>query len=248
VNVLLFITVTTITVTGLLISKTLPTAVPSLQGAKQWHYFAAALSIVLVGVHLGLHWSYIRGMLKKVNPLPQSVARAVGILLLVLVVGGGSFSVTTGSFTKWISGPFHTGAAYNKEGQHPSDENGTEEGRPGMDRQPDGNQENDSQPEDNQVNGNQANYSQPEDNQINGSQLSDSQSSDKQSKDSQLKERPDKEGKGMEGQGERKGGSQDIRFLTILQTFFTYASEIGLFAVVTAVLSWLLCKKRKKTP
>lgn len=106
VDLLLLIAMTGMIVTGLLISKTLPTAVPSLMWLKPWHFFAAALAMILTGIHLGLHWNYIRGTMKKNRFLQQEIFKPVGVAVLTLALAWGSYSLVTGSFIKWISGPF----------------------------------------------------------------------------------------------------------------------------------------------
>lgn len=49
VDVLLAVSVSAVLITGLLISKTLPTAVAGARGLQMWHYFFAASTLVLSG-------------------------------------------------------------------------------------------------------------------------------------------------------------------------------------------------------
>lgn len=60
VDVLLLLSMTAVLVTGLLISKTLPTAIAGAHGLQVWHYFFAAASLALAGIHLGLHGAYLK--------------------------------------------------------------------------------------------------------------------------------------------------------------------------------------------
>lgn len=44
---------------------------------KQWHAFFSAVSVILVGIHIGLHGTFIRNAVKKFIPLPQRIAKVV---------------------------------------------------------------------------------------------------------------------------------------------------------------------------
>ena len=59
-DVLLLASMTAVPVTGLLISKTLPTAIAGARGLQMLHYFFAAAALVLSGIHLGLHGAYLK--------------------------------------------------------------------------------------------------------------------------------------------------------------------------------------------
>ena len=72
-------------ITGLLMAKTLPTAVQGAYLVKPWHYFAAASALILIGIHLGLHWKYLRGVLLSKLPLSKRVAKVLGSACLALV-------------------------------------------------------------------------------------------------------------------------------------------------------------------
>ena len=72
VDVLLLLSMTAVLVTGLLISKTLPTAIAGAHGLQMWHYFFAAAALALSGIHLGLHGAHLKNNLWKKLPLPNS--------------------------------------------------------------------------------------------------------------------------------------------------------------------------------
>lgn len=123
VNLLLFISFTAIIVTGLMIAKTLPFRINGFNGAQKWHYFAAALSIILMGIHLGLHWNLFHGLFKKY--MPQKVFVVIGYILLVVTLVFGCYSLATGSFVRWISSPFSASneKEFSKNGFMPTTEN-----------------------------------------------------------------------------------------------------------------------------
>lgn len=113
VNISLFVTMTGIIITGLMISKTLPFHLGNWFGAKQWHYFLAAISIALMGIHLGLHWPFIKSIASKISVFPKKLSLTIGVLLLVAALGWGGYSLFTGSFARWVTGPF-TSASFPK--------------------------------------------------------------------------------------------------------------------------------------
>jgi len=72
------------------------------------HHFCGAISIILVGIHLGLHWGFISGMFKKVIKLKDTVRKVIAMVLLVVVLSFGVYSISTSSFTNWLVEPFVT--------------------------------------------------------------------------------------------------------------------------------------------
>lgn len=113
IDISLFAAMTGIIITGLMISKTLPFHLGNWFGAKQWHYFLAAISIVLMGIHLGLHWPFIKAIASKISVFPKKLSLTVGVLLLAAALGWGGYSLFTGSFVRWVAGPF-TSASFPK--------------------------------------------------------------------------------------------------------------------------------------
>lgn len=121
VNTLLLLCFALIALSGILISKTIFTGISG--DASVWkplHYFAAALTIVLLGVHIGLHADFLRGMGRKLLRLPRPLSSVLLTAALVLVVSFGGYQMVTGSFARWLSAPFtqstHTG---QQQGQKP---------------------------------------------------------------------------------------------------------------------------------
>ena len=78
VDALLFLSMTAVLVTGLLISKTLPTAIVGSGRLKPWHFFAAALSLALTGIHLGLHAGMLQNAVWK--KLPKKGSRLMNFI------------------------------------------------------------------------------------------------------------------------------------------------------------------------
>lgn len=111
VDVLLLVSMTAILVTGLLISKTLPTAIQGGRGLQGWHYFFAAAALALSGIRLGLHGAYLRNHLWNKLSLPERAGKAVGAVLLCAVFCFGSYSLLTSSFLTNFSRPFLSASA-----------------------------------------------------------------------------------------------------------------------------------------
>lgn len=117
VDVLLLLSMTAVLVTGLLISKTLPTAIAGARGLQVWHYFFAAAALALSGIHLGLHGAYLKKQLWNKLPLPETAKKAIGILLLCVLFCFGSFHLATSGFASQFTRPFVDMTASQK-GEH----------------------------------------------------------------------------------------------------------------------------------
>ena len=103
---LLLASMTAVLVTGLLISKTLPTAIAGARGLQVWHYFFAAAALVLSGIHLGLHGAHLKNNLWKKLPLPEKAGKYLGAALLCLLFLFGSYSLLTTHFPSLFYSPF----------------------------------------------------------------------------------------------------------------------------------------------
>ena len=120
IDALLFLAMAATVITGLLMAKTLPTAVQGAYLVKPWHYFAAASALILTGIHLGLHWAYLHSVLLSKLPLPRRAAKVLGSVCLALVLVFGAYSLTRNHFSAWLSGPFQVSAVTAPSHQEPS--------------------------------------------------------------------------------------------------------------------------------
>ncbi|MGM9603197.1 MAG: DUF4405 domain-containing protein [Faecousia sp.] len=122
VDVLLLLSITAVLVTGLLIAKKLPTAIANARWLKPWHYFSAALALVLSGIHLGLHAELLKSALWH-KLLPSGRARTVaGALLLCIVFCFGSYALVRTGFLSWLSQPVTSFSASMEDGHAPAAE------------------------------------------------------------------------------------------------------------------------------
>ncbi len=122
VDALMLVAFLAVGLSGILISKV---AFPGLtvQGGpwKTIHYSCAALSLILVGVHLGLHFNYLKGIFSRWIKLP----RVVAVALTVVLMAYGAYGVATTSFARWLAMPFSTsqqGGEGGRGGQFPGAE------------------------------------------------------------------------------------------------------------------------------
>jgi len=105
-NVLLLISFTMIIVTGIMISRTVLVGfLPRVADAQVMHYFFSALSLVIVGIHTGLHWDFIKTMFGKLIKMPAKLGFVLSTVALVSILAFGSYSLVTSRFTQWIAGP-----------------------------------------------------------------------------------------------------------------------------------------------
>jgi len=233
VDLLLFISMMAIVITGIMINKTLPIKFGSSFGAKSWHYFFAALSVILMGVHIGLHWKLVKGLLAKKVNFSNKVVKSIGIAILAAVLVFGGYNLATGSVLGWISGPFISSQApegFGKDGQ------GFGNGMQGFG---DGNQEFD--------------MSKIPD--MEGSDFDASKVPDMSSQEFDPNNKPDMSGQdfdfskkpegfdGMPQNVNRQG--QSFSILRLLSVMAKYGSQMILFAVLTVLCTMI--PKRKQS-
>ncbi|MDO4484657.1 MAG: DUF4405 domain-containing protein [Clostridia bacterium] len=94
VDVLLIVSFTWEGINGIMISKNILTEISSKDPIfKQQHFFTGALSVILLGIHIGLHICRKR--------LPLKLAAALTVFSLVL----GGFGAAQTSMVRWLSNP-----------------------------------------------------------------------------------------------------------------------------------------------
>jgi hypothetical protein len=102
VDALLLVSFLTVGITGILINKTL--FVIHVEGnAKTLHYFSSALSVILMGVHLGLHADYLFG--KVFKKAANKIAKIATAVVLAALVAFGGYSLTTTQFVSFLTAP-----------------------------------------------------------------------------------------------------------------------------------------------
>lgn len=159
INLALLICFILIGLSGIFISKVLFNF--SVKGNwKVIHFFCSAISIILVGIHLGLHLKMILSIIFNKLKLNHVFKTAIcGILVIVIVVSG-VYSIKNTSFVRWITMPFGASMGDMKRPDFADSESSNRGERPqGMpDREKGQNQEGTSEnTQENQSNQNQDN-------------------------------------------------------------------------------------------
>ena len=114
VDILLIITFLLLLITGIGISKKLFPKWAFIAGkGVPAHKFWGGVSLILLGIHIGLHWNLIRNTMvkKKLNP----AVKAVLICLLTAAMIFGGYTLATSSISSWLTFPFKAGMA---DGHH----------------------------------------------------------------------------------------------------------------------------------
>lgn len=105
-NVLLLISFLIIIASGITMSKFVFAGVfEEVDTFKSAHYFFSALALILVGIHTGLHWAFIKAMFNKVIKVPKIAIKPLAAIALLLIITGGAWGLTESSFVSWISAP-----------------------------------------------------------------------------------------------------------------------------------------------
>ena len=118
VDALLLIAFLTVGVTGILINKTLFT-IHVAGNAKTLHYFSAAIAILLMGVHLGLHADLIFG--KVFQKGANQIVKIATAVVLALLVAFGGYSLFTTQFVSYLASPIQA-ARFSRGSFEPSGE------------------------------------------------------------------------------------------------------------------------------
>ncbi len=105
VDALLLIAFLAIGITGVLISKVV-FSIHISGNFKTLHYFAAAVAVILMGVHLGLHVDYIFGKLLRSGA--KKAKKIVPVVMLALIAVFGVYSLLTTSFVSYLAAPIQT--------------------------------------------------------------------------------------------------------------------------------------------
>lgn len=131
-DLLLLIDVAVIILSGIFISKVLfpylrLQGIPSLQGI---HILASYILLMIIGIHLGLHWNWVMSTFKKIFKIPQKklityISRGLAVLVLLFGIYSinsvGYFSrISLSSFNKVEDGKgveFNQGENREGEGQ-----------------------------------------------------------------------------------------------------------------------------------
>lgn len=191
------------------------------------HYFFSAVSLILVGIHLGIYWPMVKGFVRKHCKISEKATKPLCYLALILVVAFGVYSIPTSNFGSWLMCPVvpieHHGHGDKgeraAEGQQvPEGEQAAKGERAGEGEAPEGEaaQQGEREQSDRPERGEAAGE---------GSQAAD----------------------GERGKGGRGGNhGNNVELPNILLTIAQFSCIVGLFAAITYYLDGAL-RKRKHT-
>lgn len=119
VNCLLLISWILVGVSGAFISKVV---FHFNVGGMLWktvHYTSAAVSLILLGVHIGLHGAWIKGILSKSTLWMKRTAKPIGVACLVVVLLFGVYSVKTTNLIQWLAMPITSASQLDTQREGP---------------------------------------------------------------------------------------------------------------------------------
>lgn len=133
VDFLLVVSWAVCAVTAVMISKSVFSFHAGGQAGESIHKFAAACGLLLFGVHIGLHRQFFGGMFTKLVKIPKKAGAAIGVVLTVILLVFGCYSLTATQYLSWLRGPFMTssmeggemGGRGKMEGFRPGTQSGT---------------------------------------------------------------------------------------------------------------------------
>lgn len=120
INCLLLISWVLVGVSGVFISKVV---FHFNVGGMLWktvHYTSAAVSLILLGVHIGLHGAWLKGILSKNTLWMKRTAKPIGAVCLVAVLLFGVYSVKTTSLIQWLTMPIVSVSRFDAQSEGPN--------------------------------------------------------------------------------------------------------------------------------
>lgn len=107
IDLLLCIDMIVILVSGLLISKII-TPFWAIGGStfKIIHFVSGAIAIILLGIHLALHITWIKGITKKTFPFIK-ISKRISTIVIIMITCIGAYNTIYSDFPKWITSPFN---------------------------------------------------------------------------------------------------------------------------------------------
>jgi hypothetical protein len=99
-------------ITGLGISKVAFKPIAFLGNAgNPWHFFFGGLSLILLGVHLGLHWDWIKASVLKFYAKAPKWVHSVLTLVAIAFSGFGLYELVNSSMSRWLTALFTKGSS-----------------------------------------------------------------------------------------------------------------------------------------
>ena len=108
-TILLVISFLIIVISGVFFSKVLFKNLfgPDYEPSRIWrtlHLFFSAVSLILVGIHVGLYWDMVKAFFRKYITLPPVTTKVVCYVFLAIIVVWGAISIPQTGMTNWLTG------------------------------------------------------------------------------------------------------------------------------------------------
>ena len=101
IDFLLLLCFVYILVSGILISEVVFEGQQGMHSFKTGHYAVSALALILLGVHMGLHYESIVNR-TPARRVPLQLRRVTAVLLSAAILGAGAYTLGTSSFLNWF--------------------------------------------------------------------------------------------------------------------------------------------------
>ena len=105
IDILLLLDTVAILFTGIGINKFFSPKIAFLpKAATRFHFFTGGLFAVLISVHIGLHWNWIKNMLCRKNKKPFSKPAKITLsVFLVILMIFGAINLSKSSLPRWLT-------------------------------------------------------------------------------------------------------------------------------------------------
>lgn len=210
------------------------------------HLFFSAISLILVGIHLGLYWGMVKGFFRKTFKVSEAVAKPICYVLLAAVVIFGAYSVPTSGFSQWLLCPVipieHGHGDKGSQGEtagsdeHESAERGNESGDRADRHSGDATSIEDASEADGDAE------------RANKGDREEAADEEAARDDSAEGDRGDASSEGAQSEKKERSGNHgnNVELSNVLLTIAQFTSIMGLFAAITYYINEAL-RRRKKT-
>lgn len=91
-------------ITGVMVSKKIFAF--NIASMNPIHFFTSAIALLITGVHVGLHWNYLRAKIYAAVPALSGISRGIVIIIMAMFIGLGVYGFASSGMLRWLSAPF----------------------------------------------------------------------------------------------------------------------------------------------
>ena len=104
IDILLIMFWIAVLTTGILVSKKI--FLFGFNYLNPYHFFFAAVSLILTGIHIGFHFDYLHNYIKNVIRLNDKQYKVLNIILSIVIIVMAIYFLKNSSFANWLQAPF----------------------------------------------------------------------------------------------------------------------------------------------